>query len=279
MLIKLFEDYIATLSKKKNSLDTDAISALNKYSNHCIEIVNELEDYNDKSDPDTIIEIVITNILSSIDIIDTYIDSAKSIDMLNIFMDEYKTSITFISDDIFKKVDKIENNKGIAKAIKSMYYIYNDIVNKEKIEYSEKLDDTRANYKKYLDNIKANVESKLTNFNIEDVLNTSNIDKDGNSSEITYNAGDSIKYKMSNGDINTAFISNNQENLKDTNNIRLYNNNAEQFEIDKSNIIEVVRRSGDITSKIKDDIKTIAGDSKKIKKLSAFLDELKNSSE
>lgn len=278
IIVKLFEDYINSLSKKKKTLG-DILPELSKYAEKCKSVIDELEEYSDKSDSDMILEVIVDNIKSSINILDEYIDKITDNDKITIFFDEYKNSIVFIAKDIVDILKKDENMVGIAKVIDSIYQVYNDIVSNKKLEYNDKVDDYRVSLKKIFDVIKSEVESKLSNFNIESVLQTVNLDKSGSNTDITYNSGDTVRYKMNNGDINTATVSNNQESLKDTNNIRLYNKNSEQFEIDKSNIIEIVKRTADISSKIKSDLKDISTDSGKLKKLSAFLDELKSGSE
>lgn len=277
IVIKMFEDYIKSVNKKEKTLGKDVLNVINKYSEYAKDIVNTLADYKDDSDSDDILEIILDNFKKSIEVLYDALSNLDSKEkVLNLFV-EYKNSLLFLSDDITKELSKDAEKIGISKSLLSLYAQYNDIVsnlkNKEDIET---VDDAREEIKKLFDNIISEINSKLANFNIEDVLKTANLERDGTASEMMYNSGDNIRYKKTNGDINTASVSNNQENLKDSNNIRLLGKGGEQFEIDKSSIIEIVKRTTDITASIKNDIKEISSDPSKLKKLSDFLDELKN---
>lgn len=282
--LKHFEEY-KWLDEKEKYWSAEFKKVMDEINEKLLKPVETLVDFNDDSNPDNILDSFVeclTEVFTYIE--DEAIFHLKTSEDIEKLITEIELSIPFIFKEYINELKKYERTDGVQKIYEVLFKNLSNLFDKDEVTdelaelYDKELsvDDYREEFKKLLNNFVEKVKTRIESTNVEDIMKTANIQSLDKSVEIVYNAGDEIRYLTSDNKENTAFYSNNQENLKERDNIRLVSKNkGEHFEIKKDKIVEIVKRSGDISNQIKQDLKEVLADKNKVKKVADFLNDLK----
>lgn len=282
--IKHFEEY-SWLDKKSQYWDDSFKKVMDDFTEKMLLAKETLIDFNDDSDPDLILDEFVDTFKNAFEYItDDAISQLSKKDDIEKLYYEIEISIPFILKDYSSAIKKYEKTEGVLKIYETLFKNLSTLISSKKLKTDVanlsakklEIDDYREEFKKIITSFVTDATKRLETTNVEDIMKMANIQTLDKSEEIVYNAGDEIRYYTNDNEENTAFYSANQENLKERDNIRLVSkDNGEQFEIKKEKVIEIVKRSGDISNQIKQDLKEILADKTKVKKVAEFLKDLK----
>jgi hypothetical protein len=270
------------LEQRKKQWDSELSVVLNSFHDIILEMINSLkEDFNDKSDPIEIHKRYLEYIESSFEYLEETIMKVKDEDTLFKFWNEYTLNISFWKES-FKRMS--ENNNNYNSVFKLGYEIFNSfnryLTKKKSEEYynslkeGENLDDKRKNVNDFLSEVLNDFKLRIVDLDAENIFDISNLDKKG-TEDINLTSGDEVRYNMDNGEENIAIVSTNQEDLKEETNVRLVSKTSgEQFEIDKSDLIEIIPKQKTMNQEVNSKLKKIKENPDKLDKLNDYLDGL-----
>lgn len=265
----------------ENNNWSDNLSNLIEPFNDAIEDMTEKlkDDFNDKDDPIEVHKLYVKKIMKAFKKLVEEVRLVKDEEDLRELWSDMSLNIVFWKDKYDKLSKEIE---GCNAVFKLGYEIFKSMTtyNTKKIsqEYYSALkgniDDMRENVVKYIDSIKSDIGERMIEINSEDIFNMSNLDEK-ELEDIVTNAGDEIRYYMSDGEENIAIISYNQEGT-DNEELRVTSKkDGEQFKIDRKDLIEIIPKTKTINQEVSDKLKKIKDDPNKLGKLNDYLDELK----
>lgn len=284
--IKRRTDYllekISWIESKEKDWDPDFNKLMMSFHDTISDMIVELKDkFNDKDDPDEVYKMYQEYFESAFDALIEQIRYVQDEDYLHKFWREFKLNVYLWKDTFSKLSEKMENYNSVFKLgyeIFSKIGVY--ITKKVSDDYykglkSEDLDTKRQKAIEFVENFYQDIKSRVNDIDPEEIFDMSNLyDKD--SDDLVLNAGDEVRYYKQDGEENTALISYNQEELQDEgNNVRLVSkDDGSQFEIDRSELIEIIPKSKTTNQEVSDKLKKVKMDPDKLDKLNNYLTDL-----
>lgn len=277
---------ITWIDTKKQEWDTEFTQLIMSFHSVILEMIDELKDkFNDKDDSEEVYKMYVEYIESAFESLSQSIRRVTNDDDLQKLWNELNLNF-YLWKDTFKKMsEKLDNYNSIFKL---GYDIFNKITsyNTKKIlsEFYDSIkegdiDDKRENAINYIDEYYKEIKLRLEDIDPEDVFSMSNLDEK-DTEEISFDAGDEVRYYKNDGEENIAIISHNQENLENKSDLRLVSKETgEQFTIDKSELIEIIPKHKTLNQEISDKLKAIKKDTNKLEELDNYLSKLNKKNE
>tara|TARA_R110000772_G_scaffold20466_3_gene56819 strand:+ start:9160 stop:10887 length:1728 start_codon:yes stop_codon:yes gene_type:complete len=272
---------IVWLENKQKEWNQNFSKLIMSFHNIINEMIKELrESFNDKNDPDEVNGVYLEYFEKAFESLIEEIRNVEDDDVLHKLWNELVLNFYLWKDSFSKMSEKLDNYNSIFKLgfeLFSRITVYTT-KNISKDYYKGlkegEIDDKRQNVISFIENFYEEVKSRLTDVSPEDVFSMSNLDEK-ETDELALDAGDEVRYNKNDDEENIAIISHNQEDLKETDNIRLVSkSDGEQFEIDKSELIEIIPKHKTTNQEVSDKLKKIKSDPDKLDKLNGYLDKL-----
>lgn len=269
------------LDSKKSEWDQSFGKLIMSFHDVISDLVEELKDkFNDKDDPNDIDETILEYMEKSFDDLKEAIRLCEEESDLTKLWNEMSLNFYLWKDEMTKTSEKLDNYNSIFKLVSEYFNVITTYITKKiSGEYQDSLkgdslDDKRQGAIDFIEDLYDKLKLRFDRIDPEEIFSMSNL-SEVDSSELKLNSGDEVRYTTKDDEENIAIISHNQEDLKEETNVRLVSKSSgEQFEVDKSNLIEILPKNKSLNQEISDRLKTIKRDSDKLDKLNDYLKDI-----
>lgn len=277
--------YYKWLDTKKQGWDTEFTKHIMSFHSIVIEMVDELKDkFNDKDDPTEVKKIYLEFFEKSFEELVKSMRSITDENILHKLWNEFVLGIFLWKNSFREMGENIDNYNSIYKLGSEIFSILGKYTTKKvSRKYYDgltgELDDMRNNSIDFIEQFYDEIVLRLVKLDEEEVFDMSNMDEK-EIDELYLDPGDEVRYYKEDGDENIAIISHNQEELSDSdNNIRLLSkSDGTPFEINKSELIEIIPKNKTINQEVSDKLKNVKSDPEKLNKLNDYLGKLQRES-
>ena len=276
---------ISWLDNRKKSWDQQFSELMMSYNDNILSMIDEIKDkFNDKNDPIEVHKVYLEYSEKSFDDLIEKIRIMEDEKYLEKFWNEFILNLSLWKDTFKKMSEKLDNYNSIFKLAYEIFSVYNRYLTKNKSsKYYEllkgELDDQRQSVIDFINEIKEDLKLRIIDIDPEEIFDMSNLDEK-ETDELNLNPGDEVRYYKNNKEENIAIISHDQEELKDKDSVKLVSKQSgEQFEIDKSDIIEIIPKHKTLNQEVSDKLKHIKNDPDKLDKLNDYLTDLEKTDE
>jgi len=276
---------ISWLDNRSSDWDQEFYKLIMSFHDKIIDLIDELKDkFNDKDDPIEVHKVYLEYLEKSLDSLIENVRLVKDDNNLEKLWTEFILNLSMWKESFKKMSEKMDNYNSVFKLGYEIFSMFNRYFtrNKPNTYYDHlkgELDDQRENIIKFIEEIKEDLKLRMVDIDAEQVFDMSNLDKK-ETDELNLNPGDEVRYYKNNDEENIAIISHNQDELKEKDNIRLVSKQSgEQFDIDKSDIIEIIPKHKTLNQEVSDKLKHIKKDPEKLDKLNDYLTDLEKTEE
>lgn len=237
------------------------------------------EDFNNEDDPSSVYDTIVIAINDAFLGLEKEINNIEDKKFVEKFPHDFIKSIDNIKKDV-ESLKEREKFGGVSKLFITIFDRVKSLVSSNIIDsFLDSVNgvDNIGDKIKVLSDLFKELKNKFVDeideIDPEEIFDSIDLEEK-NSEEIDYNPGDDVRYTKKDNVENIAMVSKNQEDLEEGK-IRLASKaDGNTFEIDKTNIVEIIQKELTISQEIKSKIRKIVDNESKMDLLNTYLDKL-----
>jgi hypothetical protein len=284
--MKYIIERISWIENRKKDWDQQFSELIMGFHQNIIDLVDELKDkFNDKDDPLEVHKVYLEYFEKAFEDLEEKLRFVEDDNDLEKLWNELTLNFSLWKEEFKNMSEKIDNYRSVYKIGYEIFSIFNRYLTKSKagkyfdlLNKSKELDDKRENIINYFKELKEDFKLRIIDLDAEELFNMSNLDEK-DIEDLNLVPGDEVRYYKNNDEENIAIISHNQDELKGKDNVRLVSKDGDQFEIDKSELIEIIPKHKTLNQEVSDKLKHIKKDPNKLDKLNDYLTDLEKTDE